>query len=101
MFSNGPLTATFTADGPPAACAPGKIRLFVDGKELGSDVVQPGQTVGGKQFTVSNGYKSYLINWTPMLRRRLSLSLAHPYRVAPSSFSPAPLTRRPRPTSRL
>jgi hypothetical protein len=55
VYSNGPLTATFTADGPPTACAPGKIRLFVDGKELGSDVVQPGQTVGGKQFTVSKG----------------------------------------------
>src|SRR3982074_2941673 len=38
-----PLFVTFTADGNPPACAPGKARIFIDGKEWGSAVVQPGQ----------------------------------------------------------
>lgn len=55
VYSNGPVFATFTADGPPAACAPGKARIFVDGKEQGSAVVQPGQNDGGHHFNVAPG----------------------------------------------
>jgi hypothetical protein len=55
VFSNGPILATFTADGPPAACAPGNARIFLDGKEQASAVVQPGQSDGGHHFNVAPG----------------------------------------------
>jgi hypothetical protein len=55
VYSNGPVFASFTADGPPAACAPGNARIFADGKEQGSAVVQPGQNDGGYHFNVSPG----------------------------------------------
>jgi hypothetical protein len=45
----------FTADPPPAACAPGNARIFVDGRQQASAVVQPGQNDGGHHFTVSPG----------------------------------------------
>jgi hypothetical protein len=55
VFSNGPVLATFTADPPPAACAPGKARIFVDGKQQASAVVQPGENDGGHHFNVAPG----------------------------------------------
>jgi hypothetical protein len=53
--TSGPLFVTFTADGPPSACAPGKARIFVDGKQRGSAVVQPGQSDGGYHLNVAPG----------------------------------------------
>jgi hypothetical protein len=46
-YTNGPLFVAFTADGNPPACAPGRARIFLDGKEWGSAVVQPGQNDRG------------------------------------------------------
>jgi hypothetical protein len=51
--TNGPLFVTFTGD--PSACAPGKARIFVDGKQRGSAVVQPGQGDGGYHLNVAPG----------------------------------------------
>jgi hypothetical protein len=55
VSTNGPLFVTFTADGPPTACAPGKARIFVDGKQRGSAVVQPGQSDPGYHLNVAPG----------------------------------------------
>jgi hypothetical protein len=41
------LFVTFTADPNPPSCAAGKARIFVDGKEWGSAIVQPGGNDGG------------------------------------------------------
>jgi hypothetical protein len=53
--TTGPLFFSFTADGNPPSCAPGKARLFIDNKEWGSAVVQPGQNDGGYYADVSPG----------------------------------------------
>ncbi|MGV0654518.1 hypothetical protein ABQE48_11645 [Mycolicibacterium thermoresistibile] len=57
--TNGPLFVTFTADGNPPACAPMRARIFIDGKEWGSNIVQPGQNDGGYYIDVAPG--SHLI----------------------------------------
>src|SRR3981081_68124 len=38
VATKGPLFVTFTADGNPPSCAPGKARIFIDGGEWGSAV---------------------------------------------------------------
>jgi hypothetical protein len=53
------LFVTFTADGNPPACAPMRARIFIDGKEWGSNIVQPGQNDGGYYIDVAPG--SHLI----------------------------------------
>jgi hypothetical protein len=53
--TNGPLFVTFTADGNPPSCAPGEARIFIDGHEWGSAVLQPGQSDGGYYIDVSPG----------------------------------------------
>ena len=55
VYSTGPVFALFTADGPPAACAPGNARIFIDGRQKANAVVQPGQDDGGHHFNVSKG----------------------------------------------
>lgn len=45
--TTGPLFVSFTADTNPPACAPGRARIFIDGNEWGSNIVQPGQNDGG------------------------------------------------------
>ncbi|GLP81744.1 hypothetical protein TUM20984_31640 [Mycobacterium antarcticum] len=45
--TDGRLFVSFTADPNPPACAPGRARIFVDGREWGSNIVQPGQNDGG------------------------------------------------------
>jgi hypothetical protein len=54
-YTNGPLFVSFTADPNPPACAPGNARIFIDGKEWGSAVVQPGQNDGGYYMDVAPG----------------------------------------------
>lgn len=51
--TSGPLFVTYTADGNPPSCAPGKARIFIDGNEWGSAVVQPGQDDGGYYIDVT------------------------------------------------
>jgi hypothetical protein len=53
VYSNGPVFVTFSGD--PSACAPGNARIFADGKQQGSAVVQPGQSDGGYHFNVAPG----------------------------------------------
>jgi hypothetical protein len=53
--TTGELFVTFTADPNPPACAAGKARIFVDGNEHGSAIVQPGGNDGGYGITVSPG----------------------------------------------
>jgi hypothetical protein len=55
VTTTGPLFVTFTADGNPPSCAPGKARIFIDGKEWGSAVVQPGQNDGGYGIPTTPG----------------------------------------------
>jgi polyisoprenoid-binding protein YceI len=55
VATKGPLFVTFTADGNPPSCAPGKARIFIDGKEWGSAVLQPGQNDGGYYIDASPG----------------------------------------------
>lgn len=47
VSTTGNLFVTFTADPNPPACAAGKARIFVDGNEWGSAIVQPGGNDGG------------------------------------------------------
>lgn len=54
-YTNGPLFVTYTADGNPPSCAPGMARIFIDGNEWGSAVVQPGQNDGGYYMDVAPG----------------------------------------------
>ncbi|EKF25366.1 hypothetical protein C731_0603 [Mycolicibacterium hassiacum DSM 44199] len=51
----GPLFVTFTADPGPRQCAPIRARIFIDGKEWGSNVVWPGQNDGGYFIQASPG----------------------------------------------
>ena len=37
VATKGPLFVTFTADGNPPSCAPGKARIFIDGRVPGRD----------------------------------------------------------------
>lgn len=53
--TTGNLFVTFTADGNPPACAPGRARILLDGKEWGSHVVQPGENDGGYGINTSPG----------------------------------------------
>jgi hypothetical protein len=55
VATKGPLFVTFTADGNPPSCAPGKARIFIDGGEWGSAVLQPGQNDGGYYIDTSPG----------------------------------------------
>jgi hypothetical protein len=55
VSTHGPLFVTFTADGNPPSCAPGQARIFIDGHEWGSAVVQPGQNDGGYFIQTSPG----------------------------------------------
>ncbi|MDT5346893.1 MAG: hypothetical protein QOH91_180 [Mycobacterium sp.] len=55
VTTSGPLFVTFTADGNPPSCAAGKARIFIDGKEWGSAIVQPGGNDGGYGIPVSPG----------------------------------------------
>ncbi|MDT5340012.1 MAG: hypothetical protein QOD90_5517 [Mycobacterium sp.] len=55
MPTTGPLFVSFTADPNPPACAPGRARIFIDGNEWGSNIVQPGQNDGGYFIQTSPG----------------------------------------------
>jgi hypothetical protein len=51
----GPLFVTFTADPGPRQCAPIRARIFIDGREWGSKVVNPGENDGGYFIQASPG----------------------------------------------
>ena len=51
--TTGPLYVSFTGD--PTACAAGKARVFVDGREWGGAIVQPGGNDGGYYSATSAG----------------------------------------------
>ena len=55
VSTTGPLFVTFTADPNPPACAAGKARIFIDGREWGSAIVQPGGNDGGFDIPASPG----------------------------------------------
>jgi hypothetical protein len=55
VSTSGPLFIMYTADAEPTACAPGRARIFVDGRQRGAAVVQPGQSDGGYRMNVAPG----------------------------------------------
>jgi hypothetical protein len=56
LHTTGPLFLTYTADGNPPSCAPGKVHIYINNMErFDPAVVQPGQNDGGNFLNVTQG----------------------------------------------
>lgn len=112
-YTNGPLAVTFIADG--NACAPGNARVFIDGRQLDSAVVQPGQSVSFYDDATPGSHlievqmdgilggcnTGAMSGWSGTLRIDTdSDALAHLSSPSAPDANKPPLTHRPSPSAR-